>query len=82
VLSVPNEYPHLAFVRQAFQEFDVQEGSLDDYYARFWVPDGVIEFVDGFPISGSYTGLENGRIKHLRVYVGHRRALDAARSGA
>lgn len=26
--------------------------------------------------------LENGRIKHLRVYVGHRRALDAARNGA
>lgn len=130
---------NVAFVRQAFEQFDVREGSLDDYYARFWVPDGVIEFVDGFPIKGSYRGvegyrqwfadsyapyenvqrrldsieavgdrvvalltitgrpkgedldlelqlgntyeLEEGRIKHLRVYVGHARAREAARNG-
>ena len=129
--------PDVAFVLEAFRAFDVQEGTLDEYFARFWQPDGVIEFVDGFPISGSYSGvegyrqwfadsygpyedvqrelnsiskegacvvvlltirgrpkgedvdlelqvgntyeLEDGRIKHLRVYVGHQRALEAAR---
>jgi ketosteroid isomerase-like protein len=133
------EDPDLAFVLEAFRAFDVQEGTLDEYFERFWLPDGVIEFVDGFPISGSYTGvegyrqwfadsygpyddvnrqlvsitkegdrvvalllitgrpkgedidlelqiantyeLEDGRIKHLRVYVGHERALKAARDG-
>jgi ketosteroid isomerase-like protein len=127
----------VALVRKAFEAFEVREGSLDDYHRRYWVPDGVIEFVDGFPISGRYQGLEgykqwfedsyapyddvqrrlvsitkegdrvvalltitgrpagedldlelqlgntyeleDGRIKHLRVYVGHRRAVEAAR---
>ena len=131
--------PELEFVRQAFQAFEVQEGTLEEYYERFWQPDGVIEFVDGFPIRGTYQGvegykrwfadsygpyedvrrrldsltkegervvvlltvtgrpegqdlelevqlgntyeLEDGRIKHLRVYVGHDRALEAARAG-
>ena len=131
--------PDVEFVRQAFQAFEVQEGTLEEYYERFWQPDGVIEFVDGFPISGSYRGLdgykqwfadsyapyenverrldsltkegervvvlltvtgrpegqdldlevqlgntyelEDGRIKHLRVYVGHDRAVEAARAG-
>ena len=131
--------PDVDFVRQAFQAFEVQEGTLEEYYERFWQPDGVIEFVDGFPISGSYRGvdgfkqwfadsygpyedvrrelvslqregdrvvvllvvsgrpqgedldlevqlgntyeLEDGRIKHLRVYVGHERAIEAARTG-
>ena len=129
----------VAFVLQAFQAFEVREGTLEEYFERFWVPDGVIEFVDGFPISGSYQGvegykrwfadsygpyedvqrrldsiskegervvalltvtgrpkdedlelevqlgntyeLEDGRIKHLRVYVGHDRAVEAARNG-
>jgi ketosteroid isomerase-like protein len=129
----------VAFVRTAFEAFELREGTLEDYFARFYLPDGVIEFVDGFPISGSYQGiegykqwfadsyapyddvkrrlvsltaeadrvvallritgrpkgedvdlelqlgntyeLEDGRIKHLRVYVGHRRAVDAARDG-
>jgi len=129
----------VAFVLEAFQAFDVQEGTLEEYYERFWVPDGVIEFVDGFPISGSYRGLagyrqwfadsygpyenvqrrldsiskegdrvvalltvtgrpkdedvelevqlgntyelEDGRIKRLNVYVGHDRAVAAARDG-
>ena len=131
--------PEVAFVLDAFQSFDVQEGTLDEYYGRFWQPDGVIEFVDGFPITGSYSGiegykrwfansygpyedverrldsiskegervvalltvtgrpkgedldlevqlgntyeLEDGRIKRLNVYVGHDRALAAARDG-
>jgi ketosteroid isomerase-like protein len=130
----------VALVRRAFEDFEVREGSLDDYFRRYWAPDGVIEFVDGFPISGRYQGiegyrqwfedsyapyqdvqrrlvsiskegdsvvallvvsgrpkdddlelevqlgntyeLEDGRIKHLRVYVGHQRALEAARGGA
>ena len=129
----------VAFVLRAFQEFDVQAGDLEDYHGRFWAPDGVIEFVDGFPVRGRYQGLdgyrrwyadsyapyenvkrrldsiavegervvalltitgrpkdddvelevqlgntyelENGRIKHLRVYLGHERALEAARNG-
>ena len=131
--------PDVAFVLDAFQSFDVEEGRLDEYYERFWQPDGVIEFVDGFPITGSYSGidgykrwfadsygpyedvtrrldsiskegervvalltvtgrpqgedlelevqlgntyeLEDGRIKRLNVYVGHDRALAAARDG-
>jgi hypothetical protein len=130
--------PDVDFVKEAFQEFDVREGSLEEYFERFYAPDGVVEFVDGFPISGSYQGidgykqwfadsyapyenirrqivsvtkegglvvllllitgrpkgedldleiqlgntyeLENGRIKHLRIYVGHQRARDAARA--
>jgi ketosteroid isomerase-like protein len=131
--------PDVAFVLEAFQAFELQEGTLEDYFARFYAPDGVIEFVDGFPVKGRYEGiegyrrwfadsyapyddvqrqlvsitkegelvvavllitgrpkgedvnlelqlgntyeLEDGRIKHLRVYVGHRRAIDAARGG-
>jgi ketosteroid isomerase-like protein len=131
--------PDVEFVRAAFQAFEVQEGTLEEYHARFWQPDGVIEFVDGFPIRGTYEGvegykqwfadsygpyedvqrrldsitkegervvvlltvtgrpegqdlelevqlgntyeLEDGRIKHLRVYVGHDRAVEAARRG-
>jgi ketosteroid isomerase-like protein len=126
-------------VREAVLAFDVQEGSLEDYFGRFWSPDGVIDFVDGFPISGTYHGLDgfrqwfadsyapyenverrldsleaigervvslltvtgrprgedidlevqvgntyevaDGRITHLRVYVGHERARQAARDG-
>jgi ketosteroid isomerase-like protein len=131
--------PDVAFVLEAFQAFELQEGTLEDYFARFYAPDGVIEFVDGFPVKGRYEGiegyrrwfadsyapyddvrrqlvsiakegdrvvalllitgrpkgedvdlelqlgntyeLEDGLIKHLRVYVGHRRAVDAARHG-
>ena len=130
--------PDVAFVLDAFRSFDVQEGTLEQYYERFWQPDGVIEFVDGFPITGSYQGLEGykrwfadsyapyedverrldsitkegdrvvalltvtgrpkdedlelevqlgntyelegGRIKRLNVYVGHDRAIAAARN--
>jgi ketosteroid isomerase-like protein len=133
------EDPDVAFVLEAFQAFEVQEGTLEEYYERFWVEDGVIELVDGFPVSGSYRGLdgyrrwfadsyapyddvrrrldsiskqgervvalltitgrpkdedvelevqlgntyelEDGRIKQLNVYVGHDRALAAARDG-
>jgi ketosteroid isomerase-like protein len=136
---MPVDDPEVAFVLEAFQAFEVQEGTLEEYYERFWVTDGVIEFVDGFPIRGSYRGLAgykkwfadsygpyedverrldsitkegdrvvalltvtgrpkdadiglevqlgntyelaDGRIKHLRVYVGHDRAVDAARDG-
>jgi ketosteroid isomerase-like protein len=129
----------VAHVREAVLAFDVQEGSLEEYYGRFWSPEGQIDFVDGFPISGTYHGLdgfkqwfadsyapyenverrldsleaigdrvvslltvtgrpegtdidlevqvgntyevEDGRITHLRVYVGHDRARQAAREG-
>lgn len=30
---------------------------------------------------GNTYEVENGRIKHLRVYVGHQRALEVARNG-
>src|SRR4051812_50023591 len=55
------EDPDVAFVLEAFHAFEVQEGTLEEYHARFWVPDGVIEFVDGFPISGRYEGLDGYR---------------------
>jgi hypothetical protein len=129
----------VAFVLEAFKAFEVQEGTLEEYYERFWTPDGVVEFVDGFPISGRYEGLEGykqwfadsyapyegierrldsitkegdrvvalltitgrprdedidlevqlgntyelegGRINYLRIYVGHERAVEAARNG-
>jgi ketosteroid isomerase-like protein len=129
----------VAFVRKAFEDFDLREGTLEDYFRRYYAADGVIEFVDGFPVPGRYEGvegykrwfadsyapyddvhrrldsitaegnrvvvlltitgrprgedldlevqvgntyeLEDGRIRHLRVYVGHQRALDAARNG-
>jgi SnoaL-like domain len=129
----------VAHVREAVLAFDVQEGSLEEYYGRFWSPEGRIDFVDGFPISGTYHGLDgfkqwfadsyapyenverrldsleaigervvslltvtgrpkgqdidlevqvgntyevaDRRITHLRVYVGHDRARQAAREG-
>ena len=129
----------MALVRRAFEDFAVSSDQLDDYFARYFTPDGVVEFVDGFPLPGRYEGiegyrrfyeesygpyedvsrrldsvsvengtvvalltltgrergddtelrvamgntyeLEDGRIKHLRVYLGHERALEAARAG-
>jgi ketosteroid isomerase-like protein len=131
--------PDIDLVLEAFRAFDVRECSLEDYFDRWYAPDGVLEFVDGFPISGTYDGVEgfkrwfadsygpyedvkrelvsitkeggqvvvllvvtgrpvgedtvlevqlgntyevvDGRIKRLRVYVGHERAVEAARSG-
>jgi SnoaL-like domain len=128
----------IALVRTAFEQFNVSPDGLDDYFGRFFTPDGVIELVDGFPLPGRYEGvegyrrwfeegygpyedvhrrldsiqaegsvvvalltvtghergdsvelqvemgntyeLEDGRIKHLRVYVGHERTLEAARA--
>jgi ketosteroid isomerase-like protein len=136
---MPEQNPDVAFVLEAFRAFEVQAGTLEEYYERFWVPDGVIELVDGFPVTGSYRGLEgykrwfadsygpyedvrrrldsiskegervvalltvtgrpkdedlelevqlgntyaleDGRIKRLNVYVGHERAIEAARNG-
>jgi ketosteroid isomerase-like protein len=136
---VADQDPDVAFVLEAFRAFEVQEGTLEEYFARFYAPDGVLEFVDGFPVPGRYEGaegfkawfadsygpyddverqlvsitkeadrvvllllvtgrpkgedvdlevqlgntyeVEDGRIKHLRVYVGHERALEAARDG-
>ena len=131
---------HVDIVRRAFQDFEVQAGTLEDYFARYYTPDGVVEFVDGFPIAGRYEGVEgyrrwfedsygpyedvtrelhsieavgervvalltvsgrakddptelevqlgntyeladDGRIRHLRIYVGHARAREAARNG-
>jgi hypothetical protein len=134
---VPVSEADLTLVRRAFDEFGVSREGLDDYYRRFFVPHGVVEFVDGFPVTGRYEGvagyrhwfedgygpyedvhrrldsltaegdrilalltvtgreqgdnveltvqlgntyeLEDGRISYLRVYVGHDRALAAAR---
>ena len=53
-----NEHPDVAFVLEAFHAFDLREGSLEDYFERFYAPDGVLEFVDGFPIPGRYEGAE------------------------
>jgi ketosteroid isomerase-like protein len=129
----------VALVRRAFDDFAVSADALDDYFARYFKPDGVVEFVDGFPLAGRYEGidgyrrwfedsygpyedvrrrldsvavegdlvlvlmtvtgrprgadvelrvemgstyeLDDGRIKRLRVYVGHERAVEAARGG-
>jgi hypothetical protein len=35
--------PDIAFVLEAFQAFEVREGTLEEYHERFWVPDGVVE---------------------------------------
>ena len=130
----------VAVVAQAFHAFPGSAEGLEEYFTSYWHTDGVIEFVDGWPLSGSYQGVdgykrwfedsygpyedvnrrldsiqaegevvvalmtltgrerddntelevhvgntyegEDGRIKRLRVYVGHERALEAARSGA
>jgi len=127
----------IALVRRAFDSFAASPEGIEDYFTRFFTPDGVVEFVDNFPLPGRYEGiegyrsfyeesygpyedvsrrldsvsvengtvvalftltgrergddtelrvamgntyeLEGGRIKHLRVYLGHERALEAAR---
>jgi hypothetical protein len=129
----------LNLVREAFGAFAVSADGIEDYFSRYFTPDGVVEFCDGFPLTGRYEGIEgyrrfyddsyapyedverrldrvlieagtvvalltitghergddteleiqmgntyeiqNGRIRHLRVYVGHERALEAAREG-
>src|SRR3954447_14215208 len=131
--------PDVELIRRAFSEFEVGRTDIDEYFNRFWHPDAEIESVDGFPVPGTYRGLdgyrrwfadsygpyedvernldsitvegdrvvalltvtgrpkdadiglevqlgntyelEDGRIKHLRVYVGHDRAVEAARNG-
>jgi ketosteroid isomerase-like protein len=136
---MPADDTHVAFVRRAFEDFEVRSGTLEEYFERYYAPEGAIEFVDGFPVSGVYRGVagfrqwfdvsyapyddvrrrldsvaaigdrvvalititgrpkgedlqlelqlgntyevEDGRIRYLRVYVGHQRALDAAREG-
>jgi ketosteroid isomerase-like protein len=129
----------IALVRRAFDAFAVSAEGIEEYFAGYFTADGVVEFVDGFPLPGRYEGvegyrrfyeesygpyegvsrrldsitvengtivalltltgrergddtelrvemgntyeLEDGRIKHLRVYLGHQRALEAARAG-
>lgn len=136
---MPVQESDLELVRTAFDAFAVSLDGIEEYYERFFAPDAVLEFVDGFPLSGSYQGLdgyrrffddsygpyedvrrrldsisvendtivtlqtitgrergddvelqveigntyevEDGRIKYLRVYVGHERTLEAARAG-
>jgi ketosteroid isomerase-like protein len=135
---MPLDEADVALVRRAFEEFNVSAEGLADYFGRYFASDGVVEFVDGFPLPGRYVGvdgyrrwfeesygpyddirrhlhsiaavgdrvvalltitgrprdgdvelevqlgntyeLEDGRIRHLRVYVGHERALEAARA--
>jgi ketosteroid isomerase-like protein len=132
--------PDVEVIRRAFSEFEVGRTDIDEYFNRFWHPDAEIESVDGFPVPGSYRGLdgyrrwfadsygpyedverrldsitvegdsvvvlmtitghpkgdnlelevktgstyevEDGRIKRLCVYVGHERAIRAARTGS
>jgi hypothetical protein len=127
----------VALIRRAFEDFDASTDDLDGYFERYYMPNGVVEFVDGFPVSGRYEGIEgyrrwyeesyapyvdvrrrldsisaegdfvvtlvtvsgrskdddvelevrlgntyeldDGRIRHLRIYLGHERALEAAR---
>jgi ketosteroid isomerase-like protein len=127
----------VALIRRAFDEFHVTREEIDAYFPRYFAPDAVVEFADGFPIEGRYTGIEgykrffedsygpyedvqrrldsitvegdlvvslltitgherdnnvelslqmgntyemhDGRIRHLRIYLGHERALEAAR---
>lgn len=136
---MPVQESDLELVRTAFDAFVVSLDGIEEYYERFFAPDAVLEFVDGFPLSDSYQGLEgykrffddsygpyedvrrrldslgvengtivmlqtitgrergedvelqvqigntyeieDGRIKYLRVYVGHERTLEAARAG-
>src|SRR4051812_11085534 len=59
--EMPEHDSDVDFVLQAFRAFEVQEGTLEEYYERFWAPDGVIELVDGFPVAGSYRGLDGYR---------------------
>ena len=52
----------LAHIRHAFAEFTERydrlrdDGELERYHAEFYVPDAVIENVDGFPTPGRYEG--------------------------
>jgi hypothetical protein len=72
----------LEFVREAVLQFDVHEGSLEDYFGRYWHPDGVIDFVDGFPISGRPRDQDiDLELQVGNVYVGHERARRAALDG-
>src|SRR3712207_5012298 len=45
-------------VRTAFESFAVSRDEIEDYFTRFFTPDGVVEFVDGFPLPGRYEGLD------------------------
>jgi ketosteroid isomerase-like protein len=51
----------IAVVEKAFRDFEFGRTNLEEYFARYWHPDGVIESVDGFPIAGRYQGLEGYR---------------------
>jgi hypothetical protein len=136
---VPVSESDIEKVRTAFESFEATGERNEEWFTSHFTPDGVIECVDGFPLPGSYEGvegfmrfyedsygpyedvvrrldsieavgervvalltatghepgnnvelqvelgntyeLEDGRIKHLRVYVGHERTLEAARAG-
>jgi ketosteroid isomerase-like protein len=141
---VPVSQDDIDFIKRAFVDFgesfeSIRSGGVDAYFERLYVPDAVVENVDGFPVPGRYEGLEGyrqffedtygpydgvsyevvsikpvedrvvvlvrasgrpqehpvdlevalgityemrgGKIAHVRVYLGHERAVDAARSG-
>jgi ketosteroid isomerase-like protein len=136
---MPATEADVTLVREAFQAFSATSEGIEAYFERFFTPDGVVEFCDGFPLTGRYEGvegyrrffeesygpyedverrldeitveagtvvalltitghergddtqleiqmgntyeIEGGRIRHLRVYVGHERAREAARQG-
>jgi ketosteroid isomerase-like protein len=48
----------LQVVLRAFEEFEVGQTDIREYYGRFWHPEAVIESVDGFPVPGRYEGFE------------------------
>jgi hypothetical protein len=58
---VPAQESDLELVRTAFDSFAVSLDGIEEYYERFFAPDAVLEFVDGFPLSGSYQGLDGYR---------------------
>src|SRR3954447_20713811 len=51
----------VAIVRKAYEDFEMSPDVIDDYFARFWHPDAVIESVDAFPVPGRYEGIEGYR---------------------
>ena len=136
---MPASDADVSLVREAFSAFSVTSDGIESYFSRYFAPDAVLEFCDGFPLTGRYVGvegylrffedsyapyedvqrrldtitveggrvvalltitghergddveleiqmgnlydIEDGRIRHLRIYVGHERALEAARGG-